>query len=187
MTLRLRLAAGTALATLMISTPAQAQDNAALQHQIDELKAQVQALTAALAANKSAPPVAAAPAPAVDAASPPAAPVALAAAPAAPAAVPVSADAPKSKAWYEKLSLRGYTQMRYNGFLSGDDTAPAGESRLRSPHDSSISDRGGFSLRRARLVPMPTSSSTSRRIGVCASVSRRCRSAGKICSPRPIG
>ena len=152
MTLRLRLAAGTALATLMISTPAQAQDNAALQRQIDELKAQVQALTAALATNKSAPPVAAAPAPAVDAASPPAAPVALAAAPAAPAAVPVSADAPKSKAWYEKLSLRGYTQMRYNGFLSGDDTAPAGESRLRSPHDSSISDRGGFSLRRARLV-----------------------------------
>jgi len=152
MTLRLRLAAGTALATLMISVPAQAQDNAALQRQIDELKAQVQALTAALAANKSAPPVAAAPAPAVEAASAAAAPVALAAAPAAPAAVPVSAEAPKSKAWYEKLSLRGYTQMRYNGFLSGDDTAPAGQSRLRSPHDSSISDRGGFSLRRARLV-----------------------------------
>lgn len=41
MTLRLRLAAGTALATLMISAPAQAQDNAALQRQIDELKAQV--------------------------------------------------------------------------------------------------------------------------------------------------
>ena len=40
MTLRLRLAAGTALATLMISAPAQAQDNAALQRQIDELKAQ---------------------------------------------------------------------------------------------------------------------------------------------------
>src|SRR3546814_11706832 len=42
--------------------------------------------------------------------------------------------------------------MRYNAFLSGDDSAPAGVSRLRSVHDSSISDRGGFSLRRARLV-----------------------------------
>ena len=107
MTLRLRLAAGTALATLMISTPAQAQDNAALQRQIDELKAQVQALTAALAANKGTQPVAAAPvpAPAAESAAPP---VALAAAPTAPAAVPVSAEAPKSKAWYEKLSLRGF-------------------------------------------------------------------------------
>src|SRR3546814_2725913 len=42
--------------------------------------------------------------------------------------------------------------MRYNAFLSGDDSAPAGVSRLRSVHDSSISDRGGFSLRRARRV-----------------------------------
>jgi len=152
MTLRLRLAAGTALATLMLSTPAQAQDNAALQRQIDELKAQVQALTAALAANKGAQPAAPAAAPVVESAAAPAAPVALAAAPVAPAAVPASATPPKSKAWYEKLSLRGYTQMRYNAFLSGDDTAPAGQSRLRSVHDSSISDRGSFSLRRARLV-----------------------------------
>ena len=41
MTLRLRLAAGTALATLMISAPAQAQDNAALQRQIDRYKQQL--------------------------------------------------------------------------------------------------------------------------------------------------
>ena len=69
-----------------------------------------------------------------------------------PAAAPASAPESKSKAWYERLSLRGYTQMRYNAFLSGDDSAPAGVSRLRSVHDSSISDRGSFSLRRARLV-----------------------------------
>ena len=50
------------------------------------------------------------------------------------------------------MTLRGYTQMRYNAFLSGDDSAPAGQSRLRSVHDSGISDRGGFSLRRVRLV-----------------------------------
>ncbi|SEJ35198.1 Phosphate-selective porin [Sphingobium sp. AP50] len=152
MTLQTRLAAGTALAMLMTSTPVAAQvqgqapDNAALQRQIDELKAQVQALTVALSANKAASPVAVAPAPAGEAA-----PAALAAAPAPPVATPVSA-APKAKAWYEKLSLRGYTQMRYNAFLSGDDSAPSGQSRLRSVHDGSISDRGGFSLRRARLV-----------------------------------
>ena len=130
---------------------AQAQSNEALQRQIDELKAQVQALTNALAASKGAAPaatpapVAAAPAPAAPA------PAALASAPAEPAADAVAPEK-KSKAWYDRLSLRGYTQMRYNAFLSGDDTAPAGVSRLRSVHDSSISDRGSFSLRRARLV-----------------------------------
>lgn len=137
-------------AVLMVSLLAlmpevvQAQTNEALQRQIDELKAQaqVQALTTALAASKSA-----APASAV------AAPATLAAAPAQPpTATPQSAPTAKSKAWHERLSLRGYTQMRYNAFLSGDSTAPAGQSRLRSVHDSSISDRGSFSLRRARLV-----------------------------------
>jgi phosphate-selective porin len=129
-----------------------AQSNAALQQQIDELKAQVQALTSALASSKSA----TAPTPAaVPVAGGEAAPTALAATsapPAAPVAVAAAMPAPKSKAWYEKLTLRGYTQMRYNAFLSGDDSAPSGVSRLRSVHDSSISDRGSFSLRRARLV-----------------------------------
>ncbi|EPR15931.1 porin [Sphingobium indicum IP26] len=137
------------IAGVLALTPqaASAQSNAELQRQIDELKAQVQALTSALAASKSAPaaaePVAAAPAPAASLAAAPDQP---------PAATPASDPAPRSKAWYERLSLRGYTQMRYNAFLSGDDSAPAGVSRLRSVHDSSISDRGGFSLRRARLV-----------------------------------
>ena len=146
---------GTALmVSLLALMPevAQAQSNEALQRQIDELKAQVQALTNALAASKGAAPAAAAPASAASSAS---APTAIAAAPAQPpASTPAAASAPakKSKAWYERLSLRGYTQMRYNAFLSGDDTAPAGQSRLRSVHDSSISDRGSFSLRRARLV-----------------------------------
>lgn len=130
---------------------AHAQSNAELQRQIDELKAQVQALTSALAASRSAPaaaePAAAVP---VSAATPSAA---LASAPVQPpVAAPASAPEARSKAWYERLSLRGYTQMRYNAFLSGDDSAPAGVSRLRSVHDSSISDRGSFSLRRARLV-----------------------------------
>lgn len=134
---------------------AQAQSNEALQRQIDELKAQVQALTNALAANKGNAEVASAnasatPSPVAGSAAAPA-PV-LAAAPTQPVVAQASAPEKKSKAWYERLSLRGYTQMRYNAFLSGDDTAPAGESRLRSVHDSSISDKSSFSLRRTRLV-----------------------------------
>ncbi|MEV5031165.1 porin [Sphingobium sp. LMC3-1-1.1] len=128
-----------------------AQSNVDLQRQIDELKAQVKVLTSALAESRqvaaSAEPLAAAPAPAAVPS-----PELAAASAQLPAAAPPSTPAPKSKPWYERLSLRGYTQMRYNAFLSGDDVAPAGVSRLRSVHDGSISDRSGFSLRRARLV-----------------------------------
>lgn len=162
---RFRTSGAALMVSLLALMPevALAQSNEALQRQIDELKAQVQALTSALAATKGTPVAAAPAAPAsaapVSAAPAPAAPSVLASAPAQPAApapapAPATASAPaaKSKAWYERLSLRGYTQMRYNAFLSGDDTAPAGQSRLRSVHDSSISDRGSFSLRRVRLV-----------------------------------
>lgn len=130
---------------------AQAQTVEQLQTQIDELKAQVQSLVSALAASKSqtAPVVAQVPPQsATPATTSAAAPAVLASA---PAPTPTTAPA-KSKAWYDRLTLRGYTQMRYNAFLSGDDTAPAGVSRLRSVHDSSISDRGSFSLRRVRLI-----------------------------------
>lgn len=146
-------------AVLAASAPgaAAAQSAGDLQRQIDALRAQVEALSSALAASRAAaqPPavaVAVAPAPAApdDAAAVSGTALAAAAASAAP---PVAATpAPKSRAWYDRLSLRGYTQMRYNAFLSGDETAQAGVSRLRSVHDGSISDRGNFSLRRARLV-----------------------------------
>lgn len=72
-----------------------------------------------------------------------------------PAAVPVAASAPAApprKAWYDRLQVRGYVQMRVNETLSGDTDAPAGLSRLRSVHDSTVGERGTFSLRRARLV-----------------------------------
>jgi hypothetical protein len=49
-----------------------------------------------------------------------------------------------SEKWYEKLSLRGYTQMRYN--------AVTDNKKLNSPYDSSIGNNKGFILRRARLV-----------------------------------
>ncbi|MBB5761548.1 porin [Methylorubrum rhodesianum] len=73
-----------------------------------------------------------------------------------PPAPQLLADGPnhgaRPKTWFERLSLRGYTQLRWNEFLSGDDTAPAGRSRLRSVHDSGISDRNNFTFRRVRLV-----------------------------------
>lgn len=123
---------------------AQAQSVEDLQRQINELKAQVQALTAAglpaAAHSPSAVPTfsnEAVPAPAPQLAN------------AAPA---ISSTEPKKKAWYEKIQLRGYTQMRYNGILSGDDTSLVGRSRLRSIHDASITDNSNFTLRRARLV-----------------------------------
>lgn len=147
----------TASVLALMPQAAQAQSNEALQRQIDELKAQVQALTAALSARNGTAPAApsatpqhADSAPVPVPAPPSAAAPVLAAAPA--SAAPVAEATPKSKAWYDRLTLRGYTQMRYNGFLSGDDSAPAGLSRLRSVHDSSISDRGSFSLRRVRLI-----------------------------------
>lgn len=129
---------------------------AALQRQIDELRAQVQALSAtqaaAGAAQPSAPALAAAPA----GESPP--PATLAAAPASPAQ-PAPASAPSSasaasptKAWYEKLRLRGYTQLRVNEMISGDSEAPDGVSRLRSVHDAGVGEKGNFAFRRLRLV-----------------------------------
>ncbi|WP_310222597.1 porin [Sphingobium xenophagum] len=133
---------------------AQAQTVEQLQSQIDELKAQVQALTAALSTHQSAPTTASAAAPAPVPTSPAPAPAPQVATLSAPSPEPVGAapvQKPK-KSWYDRLSLRGYTQMRYNAFLSGDDSAPAGVSRLRSVHDSGISDNGGFTLRRVRLV-----------------------------------
>ena len=166
-----------ALATL--ATPAAAQEPtvAELQRQIDELKATVAELKAALKAGSAAAPpatvpptmaaapsapsqqaTAAAPAPhsPVTAAAP-AAPIITAQpaadAPTQPAAVQQASAAPsKGKAWYERLQIRGYSQLRMNEIISGDATAPAGQSRLRSVQDSGISDRNNFSFRRVRLV-----------------------------------
>lgn len=50
------------------------------------------------------------------------------------------------KKWYDRISLRGYTQLRYNHELSGD----AG--LLRAPGDRFIGSNQGFGIRRARVV-----------------------------------
>ncbi|MEO8531616.1 MAG: porin [Deltaproteobacteria bacterium] len=115
-----------------------------LQRQVDELKAMVRAMQAA----QGAAPVAMAQAPATSAAPVALAqPVQMAAAATAPAAAP-----DKKKAWYDKLQLRGYSQLRMNEIIAGDKSAPAGRSRLRSVQDSGINDNGNLSIRRARLV-----------------------------------
>jgi hypothetical protein len=55
-------------------------------------------------------------------------------------------DTPVKAKWYEKISIRGYAQMRYNrlgqpnGYLINDQG------------DKSIGDKQGFFLRRARLI-----------------------------------
>ncbi|MFB9863752.1 porin [Rufibacter immobilis] len=47
--------------------------------------------------------------------------------------------------WYDKISLRGYVQIRYNRLL---ETNP----QLKTEYDRSVGDKGGFLIRRARLV-----------------------------------
>lgn len=122
---------------------------AALQAQVDRLTAMVEALQAA----NHAQPVPAAPAAVLAAtpAQPAVAPVQLAAAAAAAPAAAHGADK-KKKAWYEKIMLRGYTQLRMNEIISGPKSAPSGVSRLRSVQDAGINENGNFSIRRARLI-----------------------------------
>ncbi|MDO9048287.1 MAG: porin [Methylobacter sp.] len=52
--------------------------------------------------------------------------------------------------WFNKISMRGYTQLRYNQPISGDRTA--GDPELRSPGDGGIKNNSGFTFRRVRLV-----------------------------------
>ncbi|WP_086618747.1 porin [Erythrobacter tepidarius] len=162
------LLAGTstpAIAQSAASAPAEDTDQSAtiadLQRQIDELKAMVSALQAAQAAPAPAAPPVIAPVPmTAQAAAPGASPApAVTTLPAmAPTQAPQQAaqvavaTAPKSKAWYEKLRLRGYTQMRFNQIVSGDADAPAGVSRLRTIGDSDVRGASNFSFRRIRLV-----------------------------------
>lgn len=137
---------------LALPTPASAQTVQELQQQIDALRAEIAALKAERAAALPTTPTSDSP-PATAAATPPANAI-PAPTVSAPAPLTVAAAVPPTvhKKWYERLQLRGYTQLRYNGFLSGDREAPSPLSRLRSVHDASISEDGNFSLRRVRLV-----------------------------------
>ncbi len=125
--------------------PAAAQTVQELQRQIDELKAVIAEMKAQQ--SRTAAPAAAVPVP-----RPAAPPVPQLAAAAPPPAAALPASLPKKKAWYDRITLRGYTQMRLNEIVSGDRTAPDGVARLRSVHDGGIGDDTGFTFRRIRLV-----------------------------------
>lgn len=56
------------------------------------------------------------------------------------------AEKPVEKKWYEKISLRGYTQVRYNRLLETNSSVKCEQC------DKSIGENGGFFIRRARLV-----------------------------------
>ena len=135
--MKLRLAATLALGTLAsASGGAKAQTVAELQKQINELKALVKAQSGAPAPRRGAH---------ADAKHHEAA-----------VGAPPPADHAKvehlPKAWFERLSIRGYTQVRGNEIIDGDKNAPAGISRLRSVHDSGIQDKNNFTFRRVRVI-----------------------------------
>lgn len=57
-----------------------------------------------------------------------------------------STTAPTEKAWYDRFSIRGYAQFRYNRLLETNENLKC------STCDRSIGNNGGFFLRRARLI-----------------------------------
>ncbi len=63
------------------------------------------------------------------------------------AAVAPPAEPPKA-AWYEKISIRGYSQFRYNRFPTFNDN----DKLVNTQGDRTIGPGNGFSLRRARLI-----------------------------------
>ena len=139
--------------TLTLPNPASAQTVQDLQRQIDELKATIAELKAAQApATSSASATRPTTAPETDLANTAPPPVAVPQAQPRPAPQLAAAPTAGTQAWYDRIKLRGYTQMRFNEILSGDRTAPDGQSRLRSVHDGAIGDNSNFSLRRVRLV-----------------------------------
>lgn len=60
--------------------------------------------------------------------------------------LPEAKPVPKDKKWHEKLSIRGYSQFRYNRLL---ETNP--ELKVEST-DKSIGDKQGFTFRRGRII-----------------------------------
>ena len=65
---------------------------------------------------------------------------------AAPAASRAQDSTATDRPWYDRLSIRGYAQFRYNRLLETNEQLKC------STCDRSIGDNGGFFLRRARLA-----------------------------------
>ena len=56
----------------------------------------------------------------------------------------IQSERATTEKWYEKISIRGYTQLRYN--------AVTDDKQLLSDNDSSIGNNKGFLVRRARII-----------------------------------
>lgn len=52
------------------------------------------------------------------------------------------------KQWYDRINIRGYTQMRYNSTLWYDED----QAGPYHPHDKGVEPNNGFTLRRVRLI-----------------------------------
>lgn len=76
----------------------------------------------------------------------PATPAAAAAPAPAPVVAAAKPAAPAEKKWFERLALRGYTQLRYDQELDGDSQ------NLRAPGDRFIGDNQSLGIRRMRVV-----------------------------------
>jgi hypothetical protein len=59
---------------------------------------------------------------------------------------PMATQEPKKKAWYDKISLRGYAQVRYNRLLETNPDLKCDQC------DKSLGEGGGVFLRRGRLI-----------------------------------
>ena len=59
-------------------------------------------------------------------------------------------NAKNDEKWFNKINIRGYTQLRFNQPFSGD--SGHGDPELRSVGDSCIKDNSNFCFRRVRLV-----------------------------------
>lgn len=121
-----------------------------LRDQIAEQMKALQAMQAALAEQqKRLDAMTVAPAAGPVKTTPPVAPV-KAATPAAPAAAPVKVEAakaiPAALKWYEKYTIRGYTQLRNNRLGSTNDALTCEQC------DRNIGDKTNFSFRRARMI-----------------------------------
>lgn len=62
------------------------------------------------------------------------------------ATVPSAPSIASAKKWYDRISLRGYTQLRYNHGIGAD------ADKLRAPGDRFVGDAQSFGIRRARMV-----------------------------------
>ena len=56
----------------------------------------------------------------------------------------IQSERTTTEKWYEKISIRGYTQLRYNSLTD--------DKKLLSDNDSSIGNNKGFLVRRARII-----------------------------------